>query len=65
MLVKLIRPILGNGWNNLRLVSSQNLTTSSVLFQKTPSGTSSSGSSKSTEKSSKNQQKSNTQSFLC
>lgn len=57
MLVKLIRPLLENGWNYTKFVSAPSLSTSNILFQKSSSG----ASSKPTEKSpnSKNQQQSN------
>ena len=61
MLVKLIRPVLENGWNYTKFVSAQSLSTSNILFQQSFSGTNSGASSKPTEKSpnSKNQQQSN------
>ncbi|CAF1457088.1 unnamed protein product [Adineta steineri] len=39
MLTKLIRPLLENGWNTTKFVSTQSLSTSNILFQKTPSTT--------------------------
>jgi hypothetical protein len=50
MLVKLIRPLLENGWNTTKFISSQTLSTSSIFFQQSFSATNSDASSKTTGK---------------
>ncbi len=58
MLVKLIRPFFESGWNATKLICYQKLSTSSILFKQSTSGTYPSGSSKTNDKPSdlKNQQ---------
>jgi hypothetical protein len=53
MLVKLIRPLFENGLNNIKLICTQNLSVSNVLFQQSYSD----ASSKSTDKTSNEKDK--------